>query len=90
MIVRQEEQANMNNPKNNALVTNVNSRHLEMGNERNKYNLYPLQKVKIYVGNTEIEAIVDSGTQVSILNKSLIPDLKVEAKGKIILESAFR
>ncbi|GBM06639.1 hypothetical protein AVEN_133973-1, partial [Araneus ventricosus] len=56
----------------------------------NEINLYPLQKVSICIASRQIDAIIDSGAEISILNTALIPDVEIEEKGKIILESAFK
>jgi len=81
--------ANKSNHIDEAVVTNVNSKHLKNFQKPEKINLFPLQRINICVAGKEIEAIIDSGTQISILNTSLIPDIEVEGKGKILLQSAF-
>ncbi|GBO23130.1 Pro-Pol polyprotein, partial [Araneus ventricosus] len=88
---RNNPQALVNKPSDNsAIVTNVNSKHLQSAKNMNEINLYPLQKVSICIASRQIDAIIDSGAEISILNTALIPDVEIEEKGKIILESAFK
>ncbi|GBN42406.1 hypothetical protein AVEN_69308-1, partial [Araneus ventricosus] len=88
---RSNPQASVNKPSDNsAIVTNVNSKHLQCAKNMNEINLYPLQKVSICIASRQIDAIIDSGAEISILNTALIPGVEIEEKGKIILESAFK
>lgn len=45
----------------NEVITNVNSRHLQICDQLDKINLYLL---KSFVGGREIEVIVDSSTEI--------------------------
>ncbi|GBO40905.1 hypothetical protein AVEN_129754-1 [Araneus ventricosus] len=49
----------------------------------------PLKKINIYIHSKEIEAIIDSGTQISIVHSSPIPDLQDQEESKILLTPAF-
>ncbi|GFU36364.1 hypothetical protein NPIL_405291 [Nephila pilipes] len=46
-----------------------------------KIDLYPLQKINTRVAGRNIEAILDSSTEISILNTA---DFEVEAKGRVL------
>nr|XP_042908182.1 uncharacterized protein LOC122271326 [Parasteatoda tepidariorum] len=88
---RSNTQTSINKSSDNtAVVTNVNSKHLQSSKTLNEINLYPLQKVSISIASRQIDAIIDSGAEISILNTTLLPSLEIEAKGKIILQSAFK
>ncbi|GBN35789.1 hypothetical protein AVEN_79540-1 [Araneus ventricosus] len=47
------------------------------------------KKSNIYIHSKEIKAIIDSGTQISIVHSSLIPDLQDQERSKILLTPAF-
>ncbi|GBN19665.1 hypothetical protein AVEN_48056-1 [Araneus ventricosus] len=70
-----------------AVVAKVDSSHLQSESVQNLVT--PLKKINIYIHSKEIEAIIDSGTQISIVHSSLIPDLQDQEGSKILLTPAF-
>ncbi|GBL76956.1 hypothetical protein AVEN_12628-1 [Araneus ventricosus] len=70
-----------------AVVAKVDSSHLQSESVQNLVTL--LKKINIYIHLKEIEAIIDSRTQISIVHSSLIPDLQDKEGSKILLTAAF-
>ncbi|CAL1288217.1 unnamed protein product [Larinioides sclopetarius] len=67
-----------------AVVAKVNSDFLKPD-----VNINPLTHVMVSVGGKEIDCIVDSGTQVFVINSRLLDDSEGFDYGKIMLTSAF-
>ncbi|GBO43898.1 hypothetical protein AVEN_57696-1 [Araneus ventricosus] len=70
-----------------AVVAKVDSSHLQSESVQNLVT--PLKTINIYIHSKEIEAIIDFGTQISIVHSSLIPDLQDQEGSKILLTPAF-
>jgi hypothetical protein len=51
--------------------------------------LFRPETVDIFVDDVKINCVIDSGAQVSVIRKSLIPDACFVDVGKIVLQSAF-
>ncbi|GFQ94092.1 retrovirus-related Pol polyprotein from transposon opus [Trichonephila clavata] len=70
-----------------AVVARVESSYLQSESNQNIIN--PLKRIPIFIDSKEIDAIVDSGTQIAIVNSSLVPKLKEKEGSRIVLTPAF-
>ncbi|GBN85711.1 hypothetical protein AVEN_22818-1 [Araneus ventricosus] len=68
-----------------AVVAKVNSDFLKPD-----VNIHPLTRVTVSVEGKEIDCILDSGTQVFVINSALLNNSESFDYGKIVLTSAFR
>ncbi|GBO25935.1 hypothetical protein AVEN_231234-1 [Araneus ventricosus] len=85
--IHKNSNSNKNRSANQeAAVAKVDSSHLQ---SESVQNLVTPLKNNIYIHSKEIESIIDSGTQISIIHSSLIPDLKDQEGSKILQTPAF-
>ncbi|GBN26143.1 hypothetical protein AVEN_181004-1 [Araneus ventricosus] len=70
-----------------AVVVKEDSSHLQSETVQNLVT--PLKKISICIYSKEIEGIIDSGTQISIIHSTLVPDLQDKDESNILLTLAF-
>jgi len=68
------------------LTAKIQSKLLE--NNKARIVINPLQYIDVLIENQEFKALVDSGTQIPVINAKVI-SIPVAEKGRIILTSAF-
>ncbi|GFT16897.1 uncharacterized protein TNCV_3193631 [Trichonephila clavipes] len=55
----------------------------------NENTVNHLKRIPIFIDSKEVDAIIDSGTQIALVHSSLVPKLKNKKESKIFFNSAF-